>query len=50
MEVCDHAGDVLGAAYAGRTVYYNRVTFETRWAKPPGWVKMPAQAIGGVHR
>ena len=50
VEVCDHAGDVLGAAYAGRTVYYNRVTFETRWAKPPGWVKMPAQAIGGVHR
>ena len=45
VEACDSDGSVLGASFAGRTVYYNRTTDETRLTKPPGWVRMLAQAL-----
>ena len=45
VEVCDMDGSVLGASLAGRTVYYNRKTYETRLAKPSGWVRMQAQEV-----
>jgi hypothetical protein len=45
VEVCDADGGVLGAQLRGCTVYYNRETYETRLTKPPGWVRMQAQAL-----
>ena len=48
VEVCDEDGVLLGDQLKGSTVYYNRVTFETRFTKPPGWVRLQASALSRV--
>ena len=45
VEVCDEDGVLLGDQLKGSTVYYNRVTFETRFTKPPGWVRLQAESL-----
>ena len=45
VEVHDGDGSVLGKACAGRTVYFNRNTYETRFERPPGWVRNISQNI-----
>ena len=45
VEVRDMDGSVLGKSLARRTVYYNRKTYETRLAKPSGWVSMQVQEV-----
>jgi surface protein len=50
VEVCDPDGSVLGWQLKGCTVYYNRLTYETRLTKPPGWVLMQCMALTGEGR
>lgn len=44
-QVCDIDGSVLGDHLIGCTVYYNRITSETRFSKPRGWVRLQAEAL-----
>ena len=44
-ELCDDDGSVLGEQLRGQTVYFNKVTEETRITKPPGWVLLQAKAL-----
>ena len=50
VEVCDDDGAILGESLTGKTVYFNKTTFETRLTKPPGWVRMQAREISKSTR
>ena len=43
IEIVDPTGETTGIV--GGTLYYNRETEETRFKKPPGWVRLRAQSI-----
>ena len=45
VEVCDADGSVLGEQLRGKTVYFNKDTYETRMTKPHGWVVSQARAF-----
>ena len=44
IEIVDPTGETTGIM-GGSTLYYNRETEETRFKKPPGWVRLRAQSI-----
>ena len=44
IEIVDPTGETTGIV-GGSTLYYNRETEETRFKKPPGWVRLRAQSI-----
>jgi hypothetical protein len=44
VEILDDDGILLGEEFKGRLIYYNKITTEVRFTKPPGWVRMQAEA------
>ena len=44
IEIVDQTGETTGIV-GGSTLYYNRETEETRFKKPPGWVRLRAESI-----
>ena len=44
IEIVDPTGETTGIV-GGSTLYYNRETEETRFKKPPGWVRLRAESI-----
>jgi hypothetical protein len=44
VEILDDDGMLLGEEFKGRLIYFNKISTEVRFTKPPGWVRMLAEA------